>query len=287
MISGPIIAWQIEGEKVEVVTDFLFLGSKIPGDGDSSHDIRWFLLGRKVMTNLDRVSWKKRHYTADKRPYSQGYGLPSGHIQLWEQGHKEGRTLKNWCLWTVVLEKIPRVPWTARRSNQSILWEINSEYSLEELMLKMKLQYFAHLIHTDDSLEKSLMLGEIKGRRGHQRMRWLDGIPDAMNENVGKLGDGEGQGGLVCCNSWGCKESDKTGWLNNSNNNSDNAKPDHSFIHSTFLWVSTMWQALSRTQDINHRIIELWSGGTIFSVENLPFTMMIHAKLNLCSYHGS
>ena len=86
------------------------------------------------------------------------------------------------------LEKILRVPWTARRSNQSILREIDSEYSLEGLMLKMKLQYFDHLMRIDDSMEKSLMLGKIEGRRGHQRMRWLDGIIDAVNENLGKSG---------------------------------------------------------------------------------------------------
>ena len=88
----------------------------------------------------------------------------------------------------MVLEKILRVPWTARRSNQSILREIDSEYSLEGLMLKMKLQYFDHLMRIDDSMEKSLMLGKIEGRRGHQRMRWLDGIIDAVNENLGKSG---------------------------------------------------------------------------------------------------
>ena len=188
MTSDPIATWQIEGEKLEAATDFLFLGSKILGDGAYSHEIRWLLLGRKVMTNLDRVSWKWRHYSADKGPFSQGYGHPSGHIRLWEQDHKEGRTLKNWCLQTVVLEKILRVPWTARRSNQSILREIDSEYSLEGLMLKLKLQYFDHLMRIDDSMEKSLMLGKIEGRRGHQRMRWLDGIIDAVNENLGKSG---------------------------------------------------------------------------------------------------
>ena len=103
-----------------------------------------------------------------------------------------------------------RVPWTARRSNQSILKEVNSEYSLEGLMLKLKLQYFGHLMRRNDSLEKTLMLGKIEGkrRRGRQRMRWLDGIIDSMDTSLSKLGDSEGQGSLACCSPWGHKESD-------------------------------------------------------------------------------
>ena len=112
---------------------------------------------------------------------------------------KEGRAPKNWCLQTVVLERLLRVPWRARKSNQSILKEINPEYSLEGLMLKLKHQYFGPLMWTANSLEKSLMLGEIESRRrGHPRMRWLDGITDAMNTNLGQtLGDGEWQGELA------------------------------------------------------------------------------------------
>ena len=144
--------------KVEVLTNFLFLGSKITADGDCSHEIRRrLLLGRKAMTNLDSVL-KNRCYSADKGPYSQGYGVLSSHVWLWELDHKEGRTSKNWCLQTVVLEKILKAPWTARRANQSILREINPKYSLEGLMLKLKVQYFCHLMQIADSLEKSLML---------------------------------------------------------------------------------------------------------------------------------
>ena len=110
-----------------------------------------------------------------------------------------------------------RVPWTARRSNQSILKEISPGYSLEGLILRLKLQYFGHLMWRVDSLEKTLMLGGIGGkrRRGRQRMRWLDGITNSMDVSLSELpGVGDGQGGLVCCNSWGHKESDTTEWLN-------------------------------------------------------------------------
>ena len=128
---------------------------------------------------------EQRHHFADKGAYSQDYGLSSTHVWRWELDNKEGREAQNWCFWTVVLEKtLLRVPWTARRPTQSILKEINP-YSLEELMLKLKLQYFDHLIRRANSLEKTLMLGKIEGRRrGQQR---LDNITDSMNKNLGKL----------------------------------------------------------------------------------------------------
>ena len=112
--------------------------------------------------------------------------------------------------------RLLRVPWTARRSNQSILKEISPEYSLEELMLKLKLQYFGHLIRRTDSFEKTLMLGRIEGgrRRGWQRMRWLDGITNSWHEFEWTPGVGDGQGGLACCSPWGRKESDTTERLN-------------------------------------------------------------------------
>ena len=136
---------------------------------------------------------QQRHHSADKVPYSQDYGLPNSHICFWELDRKEGRVPKNWYLWTVVLEKTLESPWTARRSNQSILKEINPEHSLEGLMLKLNLQYFGHLMWIANSLEKFLMLGKAEGRmkRGQQRIRWLDGW---MDKNLGKLlGDSEGQ----------------------------------------------------------------------------------------------
>ena len=108
---------------------------------------------------------------------------------MWELDYKESWAPKNWCFWTVVLEKTLESPWTARRSNQSILKEISPEYSLEELMLKLKLQYFGHLMRRTDSLEKTLMLGKIEGRRrrGWQRMKWLDGITDSVEMSLSKL----------------------------------------------------------------------------------------------------
>ena len=183
-------AWQIEGEKVEAVTYFLFLGSKITVDSNCSHEIRRQLLpGRKVMTNLDTVL-KIRDITLLKKVHLVKavvfpvvmYGCESGTVKKAE--HQRIDIFKLWC-W----KRLLKVPWTARTSNQSILREINPEYSLEGLMLKLKLQYFSHLMRTDDSLEKSLILGKIegRGRRGPQRMRWLNGIIDAMNMNLGKL----------------------------------------------------------------------------------------------------
>ena len=168
MASGPITAWQIEGEKVEVLTDFLFLGSKITLGGNCNHEIRRrLLLGRKAMTNLDSMM-KSRHCRQ----------------RLVQSRHQRIDTFELWC-WRRLL----RVPWTERRSNQSILREINPEYSLEGLMLKLKLQHFGHIMQRADSLEEFLMLKKIESRRrrGSQRMRWQDGITDAIDVYSGKL----------------------------------------------------------------------------------------------------
>ena len=132
---------------------------------------------------------KQRHYFANKGPFSQGYGFSSGHVWMWDLDYKESWALKNWCFWTVVLEKTLESPLAARRSNQSILKEISPGCSLEGLMLKLKLQYFGHLMWTTDSFEKTLMLGktESRRRRGWQRMRWLDGIIDSVDMSLGRL----------------------------------------------------------------------------------------------------
>ena len=111
MASGPITLWQIDGETVETVSDFIFRGSKITADCDCSHEIkRHLLLGRKTMINLDSIFKKLRHYLADKGPSSQSYGFSSGHVWMWELDHEEGWVLKNWCFWTVVLEKTLESP---------------------------------------------------------------------------------------------------------------------------------------------------------------------------------
>ena len=118
------------------------------------------LLGRKVMTNLDSILKKQRHYFANKGPSSQSYGFSISHVWMWELYSEESWAPKNWCFWTVVWRRLLQVPWTARRFNQSILKEVSPEYSLEGPMLKLKLQYFGHLIRRADSFEKTLMLGK-------------------------------------------------------------------------------------------------------------------------------
>ena len=149
---------------METMTVFIFLGSKITTDGDCSHEIkRCLLLGRKAMTNLDSIL-KSRHHFADKGPYSQSYGFFSSHVWIWELGHKKVWAPKNWCFWIVVLEKTLQSPCTARRSNQSILKEINPEYSLEGLILKLT-TLATWLMWRANSLKKTLMLGKTEGRR--------------------------------------------------------------------------------------------------------------------------
>ena len=174
MASGPITSWEIDGETVETVADFIFLGSKITADGDCSLEIkRHLLLGRKAMTNLDSIL-KSRDITLSTKVClvkAMVFPVVMYGCESWTIKKAERRRIDDFELWC--WRRLLRVPWTARRSNQSILKEINPKYSLEGLMLKLKLQYFGHLMRRVDSLEKTVMLGKIEGRRrrGRQRMR--------------------------------------------------------------------------------------------------------------------
>ena len=165
MVSGPVTSWQIDGEVMETVTDFIFLVSKITVDGDCSHEIkRHLLLGRKVMTNLDSIL-KSRDITLPtmvRLVKAMVFPVVMYGCESWTIKKAECRRIDAFELWCW---RLLRVPWTARRSNQSILKEINPEYSLEGLMLKLKLQYFVHLMQRTDSSEKTLMLGKIDGGR--------------------------------------------------------------------------------------------------------------------------
>ena len=174
---------------METVTDFIFLGSKITAHGDCSHKIqRHFLFG-----NYDKPRQyiiKQRHHFSSEVRINQSCSFSSSPVLTWELEHKESWALKNWCFWTVVLGKTLESP-LVRRSNQSILKEISPEYLLEGLMMKLKVQYFGHLMWRTSSLEKTLMLGKIEGKRrkGKQKMRWLDSITNSMNMNLSKLSE--------------------------------------------------------------------------------------------------
>ena len=168
----------------------IFLGSQITADGDCSHEIkRHLLLGRKVMTNLDSI-FKSRAITLPTRVRlvkAMFFPVVMYGCESWTGKKAEHQRIDAFELWC--WRRLLRVPWTARRSNQSILKEISPECSLEGLMLKLKLQYFGHLMRRTDSLLKTPMLGKIEGgrRRGRQRMRWLDGITDSMDMSLSRL----------------------------------------------------------------------------------------------------
>ena len=208
-----ITSWQID---VETVTDFIFWGSKITADGDYSHEIkRRLLFGRKVMTNLDSI-WKSKDITLpSKVRLVKAMVFPAAMCGCESWTVKKAECLKIdafelWC-WKRVL----RVPWIARRSKQPILKEISSQYSLEGLMLKLKLQYFGHLMWRTDWKDPDAgkdWRQEEKGTTKDAMVGWHHRLNGREFEWT--LGVGDGQGGLACCSPWGHKELDTTEWLN-------------------------------------------------------------------------
>ena len=203
MASSLITSWRTYWETMETVRNVIFLVSKITADGDCSHEVkRHLLLGKKVMTNLDSILKSRDIILSTEVCLVKAmvfsvvmYGHESWIIKKAEHWRTDAFEL--WCG-----RRLLRVLWTARRSNQSILKEISLEYSLEGLMLKLKFQYFGHLMWRTDSLKKTLMLGKIDGRRrrGQQRMRWLYGITDLMDMSLIKLR--EMVMDRACCSPW-------------------------------------------------------------------------------------
>ena len=191
MASGPITSWEIDGETVETVSDLIFLGSKITADGDCSHEIkRHLLLGRKVMTNLDSI-FKSRDVTLPTKVHlvkAMVFPVVMYGCESWAITKPERRRIDAFELWC--WRRLLRVRWTARRSDQSILKEMSPEYSVEGLLLKLKLQYFGHLMGRTESFEKTLMQGKTEGGRRRRRPRIrLDGITDSVDMNLSKLRD--------------------------------------------------------------------------------------------------
>ena len=190
MQSGPVTSWQIDGETMETVRDFIFLGSKITADGDCSHERkRCLLTGRKAVTNLDSIL-KSRDMTLLRKVHvvkAMVFPVVMYGCECWIIKRTECQRID--ALELCCSKRLLRVPWTAKRSNQSILKEISPEHLLEGLILKRELQYFDYLVLRTDSFEKTLMLGKIEGRRrrGQQRMRWLDGLTDSMDMSLNKL----------------------------------------------------------------------------------------------------
>ena len=201
---------------MEIVTDFILGGSKFTADGDCSHEIkRHLLLGRKVMTNLDSMLKKQRHYFANKGPSSQGYGFSSSHVWMWELDHKETWAPKNWCFWTMELEKTLESPLDCKeiqpvhpKGNESWIF-IGRTDAEAEVPPDVK----SRLIGKDRDAGKDWGQEE-KGVTENEMVEWHHRINRHEFEKI--QGNSEGQGNLACFSSWGCKEFDTTYWLNNN-----------------------------------------------------------------------
>ena len=221
MSSSPITSWQTDGETMETVADFIFLGSKITADGDCSHEIKiHLLLGRKAMTNLD-IILKSRDYFADKGPYSQSYGFSSSHVWMWELDHKEDWKLKNWFFWTVVLEKTLESPLAYKeiklvnpKGNQSRIFIRRTDVKAEAPILRLP-DTKSQLIRKDPDARKDWRQEE-KGMTEDEMVGWYPWLNGHEFEQA--PGDGEAQGSLACFSPRGHNESDVTKWLNSNNN---------------------------------------------------------------------
>ena len=218
MASGPITSWQIDGETMETVTDFIFLGSKITADGDCSHEIKRLAPWKKSYDKPRQCIKKQRHYFANRGWFSQTYGFSSSHIQVWELDHKEGWVVKNWCFWTVVLEM------TLESPLDSMEIKLVNPKENQPWIFIGRIHAEAPILWPSDA--KSQLTGkdpdagkdwrqEEKGTTETEmvgRHHWLNG-----HKFEQAPGDGEGQRSLGCCSPWGCKESDTTERLNNNN----------------------------------------------------------------------